>query len=337
LAAYHPKLDLLGISTVHGTSSLNRTTVNAGSVLTAIDRSDIPVYPGAAKPFCRDVVAAADIHGESGLDGTSLLPKASSPPITDVNAILAMRAALLSQPKGTAWLVATGALTNLALLFATFPEMATHIKGLSIMGGAIGGGFTHAQVGHVKGERKRTERMGNITRWAESNIYRDPESAQCIFSNPILAAKTTLIPLDITHQVLGDPSVQQQLLHGPARPGSTLRPMLYDLLMFFAHTYSSKFGITVGPPVHDPVAVAVTLPLADGMDFDDRGGERWIVKVVTQGLHSDAEAEHERLGRTVATKALGSEGVTIPRTLDVPRFWAVMEDCVSRAAGGVPI
>jgi hypothetical protein len=32
--------------------------------------------------------------------------------------------------------------TNIALLFATFPEVAEHIQGLSIMGGAIGEGFT---------------------------------------------------------------------------------------------------------------------------------------------------------------------------------------------------
>lgn len=108
--------------------------------------------------------------GLSGLDGTALLPNPTSPPITSVNAILAMREALLSQPIDSAYLVATGALTNIALLFATFPEVVCHIKGLSIMGGAIGGGFTSAPLGTVKGEEGK-ERMGNVTRWAEFNIY----------------------------------------------------------------------------------------------------------------------------------------------------------------------
>lgn len=79
-----------------------------------------------------------------------------------------MRTALMTQPKGTPWLVATGALTNVALLFSTFPEVATHIKGLSIMGGAIGAGFSNASIGHVQGEG---ERIGNTTIWAEFNIY----------------------------------------------------------------------------------------------------------------------------------------------------------------------
>lgn len=74
----------------------------------------------------------------------------------------------MEQAVGTAWVVATGALTNVALLFATFPELVQHIKGMSIMGGAIGGGFTDAPVGFVKGEG---ERFGNHTRFAEFNIY----------------------------------------------------------------------------------------------------------------------------------------------------------------------
>lgn len=79
-----------------------------------------------------------------------------------------MRRALLSQPEGKAWLVATGALTNIALLFAVFPELVGHIKGLSIMGGAIGNGFTNAPMGRVDGEGPR---IGNISAWAEFNIY----------------------------------------------------------------------------------------------------------------------------------------------------------------------
>ena len=79
-----------------------------------------------------------------------------------------MHAALLAQREGRAWLVATGALTNVALLFTTYPELASHIKGLSIMGGAIGDSYSEAPMGHVKGEG---ERFGNTTRWAEFNIY----------------------------------------------------------------------------------------------------------------------------------------------------------------------
>lgn len=106
--------------------------------------------------------------GESGIEGTDLLPKPSRSPILDTNPILAMRDALLAQPKGTPWVVATGTLTNVALLFATFPEVVDHIQGLSIMGGAIGEGFTDAPMSRRPGEEKR---VGNTTPWAEFNIY----------------------------------------------------------------------------------------------------------------------------------------------------------------------
>jgi uridine nucleosidase len=79
-----------------------------------------------------------------------------------------MRDALLAQPKGTPWVVATGTLTNVALLFATFPEVAEHIQGLSLMGGAIGGGFTDAPMSRLPGEKAR---IGNVTLWAEFNLY----------------------------------------------------------------------------------------------------------------------------------------------------------------------
>lgn len=209
------------------------------------------------------------------------------------------------------------------------------------MGGAIGGGFTNAPLGHVKGEG---ERFGNVTPWAEFNIYCDPEAAQSIFSDSILASKTTLIPLDVTHQVLADASVQQQLLQGSIQtlppgglphPSSTLRQMLYDLLMFFAHTYASVFGITTGPPLHDPIAVAVLLEAELGeTTFDDHMGERWLVHVVTKGLHSERDDERGQLGRTIVEAVGdGERGVRIPRGLDIERFWNALELCVRKAAG----
>lgn len=64
IAAQHPSLNLLGITTIHGNSSLANTTANAGSILEAIGRPEIPVFPGANKPYCRPAVHAPDIHGE---------------------------------------------------------------------------------------------------------------------------------------------------------------------------------------------------------------------------------------------------------------------------------
>lgn len=79
-----------------------------------------------------------------------------------------MRDALLAHPKGTPWVIATGTLTNVALLFATFPEVAEHVRGLSIMGGGVGEGFANAPISRLAGHEKR---IGNVTPLAEFNVY----------------------------------------------------------------------------------------------------------------------------------------------------------------------
>ncbi|RMD44378.1 hypothetical protein DV735_g687, partial [Chaetothyriales sp. CBS 134920] len=339
LSACHPGLDLLGISTVHGNTSLENTTSNALSILEAIGESQIRVFPGASKPFCRTASAAPDIHGESGLDGTDLLPK---PPkrsaLSHVNTIREMRDALLRCPPNTAWLVTTGTLTNAGLLFAVYPEVAAHIKGLSIMGGAIGNGFSSAIMGpdFTDSLGKVRKRIGNKSPWAEFNIMCDPEAAQSLFSNHILAPKTWLIPLDVTHQACADKSVQDLLLWGGAgtnkgdgvkKQPTRLRRMFHELLTFYSKTYATCFGLVDGPPLHDPLAVAVLLhehPSSDlRIPFDCPAGERWDVRVILQG---------EQLGRTVATPSSDKRGgVYIPRSLDLKAFWSSLERCMARA------
>jgi hypothetical protein len=43
--------------------SLANTTQNTSITLTALGRTDVPVYPGAARPFCRDELVTVNIHG----------------------------------------------------------------------------------------------------------------------------------------------------------------------------------------------------------------------------------------------------------------------------------
>ena len=230
---------------------------------------------------------------------------------------------------GTAWLVATGALTNVALLFATFPSLASHIRGLSIMGGAVGEGFTDVPIGPMCKDSggKMISRIGNHTPYAEFNIWSDPESAESILKNPLLKPKIAMITLDLTHQVFANNCVQQLILHGNGEKRSKptrLRQMFHDLLTFFARTYEEVFHLTEGPPLHDPLACAFLL--ADHRNectkimFDDRGGERWDVDVDLSGVQT---------GRTRVV--LAKDGVLIPRGLNLDKFWAVLNECLDRA------
>lgn len=195
------------------------------------------------------------------------------------------------------------------------------------MGGAVGEHFTDVHMGppYVNNSGQKHERVGNMTPFAEFNIWCDPEAAQSIFSNPELSRKTSLITLDLTHQVLATKEVRDMLLRGRedrAHP-TRLRRMFHELLMFFAHTYEEVFGLSEGPPLHDPVAVAVLLDrLAGGSEslFEDAKHERWHVHVETAG---------EEEGRTRVSAS--DEGVFIPRTLQLGRFWDIIEDCMAKA------
>ncbi|KAK6331121.1 Uridine nucleosidase 1 [Orbilia brochopaga] len=320
LAATHPRLNLLGISTVHGNSSLQKVTNNALSLLTAYGCPDVPVFPGARKPFMRPAVHAPDIHGKTGIDGTDLLPTPVSAAQTK-NAAEAMRDAIMATRRGTCALVVTGTMTNAALLFAAFPETAEHIRCLSIMGG----GFS----------------VGNITPVSEFNIYCDPESASSIFTLPALNDKILMIPLDLTHQVLATPRVRTTILTDAPTP---FRQMLHDLLMFFAGTYARVFGMTDGPPLHDPLAVAAVIAEELSLEFDWEEGSVEVVlaggemgRTLLKPVGAASENAHE--GRAVIGDEVRPRGVRVRvgRGVDVARFWEVMVEAIGRADSVSPL
>ena len=177
----------------------------------------------------------------------------------------------------------------------------------------------------------------------------DPEAAQYLLTHPVMAPKTTIMPLDVTHQVLGNASVQKKLLgldgELPAskaeRPLPTsIRALYYEILTFFAKAYADEFGLVEGPPLHDPLSVAACFE--PGL-FQDHG-ERFAVEVVTEGIHkpdllhrADAEGVGQ-LGRILVTKLeKGQSGVRIPRSLDVAAFWELVDKALCEAEKSSPI
>lgn len=94
--------------------------------------------------------------------------------------------------------------------------------------------------------------------------------------------------------------------------------------------------------MHDPLAVAAILTGTPDeisfFDWDDersvgeKRDERFNVKVVTEGTFEAAKEGKFETGRTIATDAgPGQAGVRIPRSLDVNKFWTVMEECIQRS------
>src|SRR5579883_1136526 len=69
LAARHPQIELLAITTVAGNQSVEKTTRNALKVCTLANIRNVPIARGMDRPLVRPAKHAPDIHGESGLDG----------------------------------------------------------------------------------------------------------------------------------------------------------------------------------------------------------------------------------------------------------------------------
>lgn len=224
LALASPELQLLGVTTVAGNQTLPKTTANAIRVLDHIGRSDVSVAAGAARPLMRELRVAADVHGESGLDGPELPPASREPVAEHAIEWIARTLAARTEP---VTLVATGPLTNVALLLTRYPEVETRIERIVLMGGAYG--------------------EGNVTPAAEFNIWVDPEAAHRVFTSGVSLA---MVGLDVTHRALMEPVHANRL----AQAGAAGR-LVADLYGFFSHFHQSAYGWT-GSPIHDAVAVA---------------------------------------------------------------------------------
>jgi inosine-uridine nucleoside N-ribohydrolase len=224
LALASPELELLGVTTVAGNQTLEKTTANAIRVLDHIGRDDVGVIAGAGRPLLREPSVAANVHGETGLDGPDLPPPSRSPAAE--HAIDWMAATLTSAP-GRVTLVPTGPLTNVALLLARYPEVVSRIERVVLMGGAIG--------------------EGNVTPAAEFNIWSDPEAAARVFTSGL---DLTMAGLDVTHKALMTQGHADRLA-ATGRAGQ----LVADLYAHYSQFHQRIYGWQ-GSPVHDAVAVA---------------------------------------------------------------------------------
>ncbi len=221
------EVELLGVSTVAGNQTLERTTANAIRVLDHVGRDDVPVAAGAARPLVRAAELATSVHGETGLDGPEL-PGPSRQPLAEhaVDWI----AAVVAGAQTPVTLVATGPLTNVALFLARYPELEDRLEGIVLMGGAIG--------------------EGNVTPAAESNIWWDPEAAARVFQSP---APKVMVGLDVTHRALMRDEHAERL----AAAGRAGR-LVADLYAFYSRAQRRRRGRD-GAPIHDACAMAYVI------------------------------------------------------------------------------
>lgn len=215
-------LDIRAITTVAGNVPAARTLTNALKIRALAGRSDVPVHGGCVAPLIGTGRMATEVHGDDGLGGLDLpVPEKGA---ADTHAVDALIAAIVEAP-GEITLCAVGPLTNLALAIAKRRDLVPAIGQIVLMGGAIA--------------------AGNVTPYAEFNVYVDPHAARMVFE---AGAPIVMIGLDVTHQVRCTAARIASLtaLGSPAARAT-------------AHLMARNSVDKDGAPLHDPCTIAYLL------------------------------------------------------------------------------
>lgn len=310
LAAGNPDIELLGLTTVGGNHTIDHVTRNAQQVLTVAGLRDVPVYRGVTRPLLNDVVTAEDIHGNTGMEIHGFGLPEPAVEVGEIGAVQWIVDTLMREEPGTITLVPTGPLTNIALAARLEPRIVSRVREVVLMGGAYG--------------------AGNFSPSAEFNIAVDPEAAAIVFGEdwPVV-----MVGLDLTHQALATPAVQERFRD----LGTPSGDFLAALVDAFRSNYKNAQGFD-NPPVHDPCAVAYVI-------------DPTVVETVSVPVSVELAGTLTR-GRTVADlRAFGAalaSGVpgggaapeasaadaacttSVATRLDVDRFWDLVVDAVER-------
>jgi purine nucleosidase len=288
LAFASPELHLLGISTVAGNVPLEMTQLNARRICELAGRVYVPVYAGCPRPMLQSLVTAETVHGDDGLIGVDW-PQVQMPlqPKHGVDFLIESLMAALEPIT----IAALGPLTNLAIALVKEPRIAPTIRELVIMGGAIA--------------------TGNVTPSAEFNFYVDPHAAQVLFTSGL---PITLLPLDVTHQVLTTPNRLVAIRNLATPVTKAVAAMLTD--------YGLEEALQkgwIGAPLHDPCVIA------------------YLVQpdlFTTQDLYVEVETGSPlTMGRTVIDEwgiTQRSPNVRVIRGVDADGFYRLLGDRLAR-------
>ena len=236
LAFTHPELEVVGLTTIFGNVHVPIATRNA-LALAEMAGSDCTVAEGADSPL---VIPAHPpsyfVHGDDGFGNSGVIePTRTKDPRSAAQFIVDT----INAHPGEITLCPVAPLTNIALALRLDPSIANKVKGVVIMGGAV-------------------ETPGNVTEYAEANIWHDPHAAAEVFAADW---PMTLIGLDVTELVRCTPQDFDALEAASPKIGGFLN----RAVQFYFEWHRTKphyaHGAFEGCFMHDPSAVlAITNP-----------------------------------------------------------------------------
>ncbi|CAM3705503.1 nucleoside hydrolase [Cohnella lubricantis] len=252
-----PEIEVLGLTTTFGNITVEEAARNSLIVLEKLGRSNVPVAKGADQPLKRTKTEyPRHIHGEHGLGGAAWSEPAGR--LLSEHAADFIVRQIRSRPNELT-LVFVGPLTNLALAVRKDPGIAALVNRVVIMGGAV-------------------RAPGNVSPYAEANIYSDPEAADIVFR---AGFPLTVVGLDVTMKTL---LPRTQVRHWREQSGELGR-FFADMTEFYIDFYEEGYPGIGGCALHDPLAIGVVI------DPSFVAEERMHVKVVTEGEELARTAE----------------------------------------------
>lgn len=286
-------VQISGISVVGGNVDVNKCARNALQLLELTNRTEIPVYLGAAQPLNRLAQPLPEVFGECGMAGADLPePKKM---LEEINAD-----DYLANNNLPETLVLTGPLTNLALALQKKPEISSQVKRLIMMGGCVYPEKIHGRLGNIK--------VKETDQWAEYNFAVDPEAAQIVFAAGF--KEICLIPLEVTRSVLYSHKVDKRLRDLNLNVAEVVANILSTVGSEDKEDYGSIMEFDDDPvrAMHDVVAMAY---LTDPDLFEV---ERLPIKIIIDPPPAGA-------GQSIINKEkFDHKSVTVIRDLDREKF-----------------
>ncbi|GAD52718.1 inosine-uridine preferring nucleoside hydrolase [Halarchaeum acidiphilum MH1-52-1] len=228
----HNAIDVVGLTTVCGNSTVENTTRNARAIL-ELGGYDVPVARGCARPLVDELATAEWVHGEGGIRGDMPYPSGD---VGDEHAAdVIVRQARKHGDDLT--IAAVGPLPNLAFALAKEPDLPEIVDRIYVMGGAA-------------------LSSGNVTPVAEANFHNDPAAA----SRVVQDAFPRMVGLDVTN----DATIPFERIESYAERGG-----VFETIAEWARYPTDAVDVDeTGPSIHD-AAVLADIVDPDVLDFEE--------------------------------------------------------------------
>lgn len=209
----HPDCELLGITTVTGEADKR---ASLASILCKAAGKEIPIYPGADQPM-------QGKQKQPVAQQAAVLPKWPHETDFPLNQAVDFLANTIRSYPGEITLLTIGPLTNIGMLFSTYPDVSELLSALVIMGGNFD--ETGPEAGRI-----------------EWNFAADLTATEIVYKAPVKL-----------HRSLGV-NVTQQVMMGAGQVRERFTAPLLRPVMDMAEIWFEKFYKSI--TFHDPLAAA---------------------------------------------------------------------------------